>query len=186
MDKIDIRFISAKTVTRRPDIKDTCKSPAKTIINCIAIALAIYNIADTWCDRQQTFLIFHSRYNGHIESIFTQGTVVPGTFAPGTFRPGIFEPGTVTPGTFRPGIFEPQTVRRRTFRPGTFGSGTVLLKTFRPVSFAPETVRLGTFAPGTVRQGTIAPGTVSQTLLIFFLFLGEATLFKKTPRFRYF
>ena len=31
----------------RPDIKDTCESAAKTIINCIAIALAIYNIADT-------------------------------------------------------------------------------------------------------------------------------------------
>ena len=51
------------------------KSPAKPIINYIAEALAIadshyYGIADTLCGPEQTFLLFYSRYNGHLGSIF--------------------------------------------------------------------------------------------------------------------
>ena len=52
-----------------------CKSLAKPVTNYIAVALATtdsryYGIADTSCGPQQTFLLFYSRYNGYLGSIF--------------------------------------------------------------------------------------------------------------------
>ena len=46
-------------------LRTLCKSPAKPIINYIAGALAITD-SHTSCGPQQTFLLFYSRYNGHL------------------------------------------------------------------------------------------------------------------------
>ena len=69
------RYYGHPAITDTPLLRTLGKSPVKPIINYIAAALAItdsryYGIVDTSCGPQQTFLLFHSRYNGHLGSIF--------------------------------------------------------------------------------------------------------------------
>ena len=63
------RYYGHLAITDTPLLRTLGKSQAKPITNYIAAALAItdsryYGIADTSCGPQQTFLLFHSRYNG--------------------------------------------------------------------------------------------------------------------------
>ena len=66
-------------ISDTPLLRTDGKSPAETTMKCIEITLAItdsrnYGIADTSCGLKLTFVLFYSRYNGHL--LFISGSTL--------------------------------------------------------------------------------------------------------------